>query len=160
MAKPTQAQIDSIAANLMTNGMNFSSFTLISYYKNATIENRMKVHSEFADNLLLILDAAAHFGLNVDELKTVGFNKFEICKLREWQEPDENGVVEHVRCITFDKQAQDSIPQHIKDKMLEDRKNVKCINCGSKMFSNFTGDWHDSEKCRGGKRAFNKSQEA
>lgn len=30
-----------------------------------------------------------------------------------------------IKCITFDKQAQDNLPQHIKDKMKADRENTR-----------------------------------
>jgi hypothetical protein len=33
--------------------------------------------------------------------------------------------MEPIRCITFDKKAQDSLPQHIKDKMKADRKKAE-----------------------------------
>jgi len=45
--------------------------------------------------------------------------------------------MERIKCITFDKKAQDNLPQHIKDKMKADRDAVhnggkihNCTNCG------------------------------
>jgi predicted SprT family Zn-dependent metalloprotease len=44
--------------------------------------------------------------------------------------------MERIKCITFDKNAQDNLPEHIKAKMKADReavqnggKTYKCINC-------------------------------
>lgn len=44
--------------------------------------------------------------------------------------------MDKIKCITFDKNAQDSLPQHIKDKMKADRaaaqnggKSYICTNC-------------------------------
>ena len=33
--------------------------------------------------------------------------------------------MERIKCITFDKEAQDSLPQHIKDKMKADRDKAR-----------------------------------
>ena len=33
--------------------------------------------------------------------------------------------MDKIKCITFDKNAQDSLPQHIKDKMKADRENAR-----------------------------------
>ena len=33
--------------------------------------------------------------------------------------------MDKIKCITFDKKAQDSLPQHIKDKMKADRDNAR-----------------------------------
>lgn len=33
--------------------------------------------------------------------------------------------MDKIKCITFDKNAQDSLPQHIKDKMKADRDNAR-----------------------------------
>ena len=52
---------------------------------------------EFADCFMLILDAARCFGINAHILKEYTRLKLDINKAREWGEPDENGVVEHVR---------------------------------------------------------------
>ena len=52
---------------------------------------------EFADCFMLILDAANHYGMDADHL--IGFvkAKLEINKTRKWGNPDENGVVEHIK---------------------------------------------------------------
>lgn len=36
--------------------------------------------------------------------------------------------MEKIKCITFDKKAQDSLPQHIKDKMKADRDTARNNN--------------------------------
>ena len=33
--------------------------------------------------------------------------------------------MDKIKCITFDKNAQDSLPRHIKDKMKADRDNAR-----------------------------------
>lgn len=52
---------------------------------------------EFADCFMLLLDAARCFGLDVNVLEKYVNLKLEINKSREWGEPDENGVIEHIR---------------------------------------------------------------
>jgi len=62
-----------------------------------TLEFIEDTNKEFADVLILLMDAACHYGLNADQLLTVAFNKLEENKSRTWGTPDENGVVEHIR---------------------------------------------------------------
>ena len=52
---------------------------------------------EYADCLLLLLDAARLAGIDADTLLLAGFQKLEINKKRTWGAPDENGIAEHVR---------------------------------------------------------------
>lgn len=52
---------------------------------------------EFADCLMLLLDAASHADIDAEELMKVTKIKLEINKDRKWGKPDENGVVEHIR---------------------------------------------------------------
>lgn len=52
---------------------------------------------EYADCLMLILDAASNAGIGADDLLNTAWEKLAINRAREWGEPDENGVVEHVR---------------------------------------------------------------
>lgn len=52
---------------------------------------------EYADCMLLLLDAAAKAGFNTNQLIEASFHKLRICEGREWAEADENGVREHVR---------------------------------------------------------------
>lgn len=52
---------------------------------------------EYADCLLLLLDAAAKAGFNTQQLILAAFIKLDECRQRKWAEPDENGVSEHVR---------------------------------------------------------------
>lgn len=51
-------------------------------------------HSEFADILLLTLDAAASAGLTAQDLINQTRDKLEVCKSREWEE-GEDGVYHH-----------------------------------------------------------------
>jgi hypothetical protein len=44
--------------------------------------------------------------------------------------------MDKIKCITFDKNAQDSLPQHIKDKMKADRDNAErkwICKCGGRF---------------------------
>lgn len=52
---------------------------------------------EYADCLMLLLDSAHHFGIRADELIEFTDRKLQINKQRKWGNPDENGVVEHIR---------------------------------------------------------------
>ena len=52
---------------------------------------------EYADCLILLLDAYCMAGGSADELIDTAFKKLEINKRRDWGTPDENGVVEHIR---------------------------------------------------------------
>ena len=52
---------------------------------------------EYADCLMLILDAASNAGIGADNLLNTCWEKLSINRAREWGKPDENGVVEHVR---------------------------------------------------------------
>ena len=51
---------------------------------------------EYADCLLLLLDAAAKAGFNTNDLIEASFHKLRICEQHEWAEADENGVREHI----------------------------------------------------------------
>ena len=52
---------------------------------------------EYADCLMLILDAAHCAGIGADDLLNTAWEKLAINQQRKWGKPDENGVVEHVR---------------------------------------------------------------
>lgn len=51
---------------------------------------------EYADCFLLLFGAAQKAGFNYNRICVAINQKYEINKLRNWGEPDENGVVEHV----------------------------------------------------------------
>ena len=57
----------------------------------------LSIRMEFADCFMLLLDSATHAGITANELLQVTKEKLEINKNRKWGEPDENGVVEHLR---------------------------------------------------------------
>ncbi len=54
-------------------------------------------NTEFADCFMLLLDSAKHHGLSAEALIELTKKKLEINKARKWGQPDENGVVEHIR---------------------------------------------------------------
>jgi hypothetical protein len=53
--------------------------------------------TEYADCAMLLFDACQIAGYTPEQLLEAVAVKLEINKNREWGEPDENGVVEHVR---------------------------------------------------------------
>ncbi len=52
---------------------------------------------EYADCLILLLDAYRMYGGSTDDLINACWEKLETNRKREWGTPDENGVVEHIR---------------------------------------------------------------
>ena len=52
---------------------------------------------EYADCLLLLIDAFRMSGGNSKELLDAAFDKLDKNKKRDWGLPDENGVVEHLK---------------------------------------------------------------
>lgn len=52
---------------------------------------------EYADCMMLLLDAYRMIGGSADDLVQACYEKLEINKQRKWGEPDEHGVVEHIR---------------------------------------------------------------
>ncbi len=52
---------------------------------------------EFADCFLLLFGAAASDGMTYEDCISCISEKFEIVKKRKWGEPDENGVVNHIK---------------------------------------------------------------
>lgn len=51
---------------------------------------------EYADAMMLLLDAANISGYNYDDIIQAVKEKFEICKKRKWSEPDERGIRRHI----------------------------------------------------------------
>lgn len=58
-------------------------------------KNRM-LRMEFADCFMLLLDSAHHACFSANDILEAVREKLEINKNREWDKPDENGVVEHI----------------------------------------------------------------
>jgi len=56
-----------------------------------------KMQLEFADCLMLLLDAAQHVNISAEELINATNHKLEVNKTRIWGKPDENGVIEHIK---------------------------------------------------------------
>ena len=53
--------------------------------------------SEYADCLLLILDAARRAGFGTNELLQHTYDKLQVCKKRNWPKPKPDQPVEHIR---------------------------------------------------------------
>jgi hypothetical protein len=56
-------------------------------------------HEEYADCMLLIVDASRRAGLTPESLMELCFKKLEKCKRRVWPKPNGDEPVEHVRGI-------------------------------------------------------------
>ena len=52
---------------------------------------------EYADCQILLMDAALRSGFNMDDIYFAVISKLKKNKLREWGNPDKNGVIEHIR---------------------------------------------------------------
>lgn len=64
----------------------------------AEVELQLKdIESKFADCFLLLYGAAAKWGLSMKHIETIIKQKFEVNKNRTWGEPDERGVVNHIK---------------------------------------------------------------
>jgi len=50
---------------------------------------------EIADCFILLMTAAFHYGYDLEKIVNECDKKFEILKKRDWNKPDENGVVRH-----------------------------------------------------------------
>jgi hypothetical protein len=88
------------------------------------IDKEGKDPEEFADCLMLLLDAARMANLNTKELLKQCNLKLDICKGRQWGKPDPNGVVEHIKEHSYGPCA---YAFHNDD--IEDTGN--CRNCNS-----------------------------
>lgn len=52
---------------------------------------------EYADCLMILLDASRRAGFRLEQVVIAARHKLERNRQREWAEPDEDGVIEHVR---------------------------------------------------------------
>lgn len=60
-------------------------------------ENYTEMKMEFADCFLLLYGAANNVGMDYESICDAIHEKMKINKLRKWGEPDENGVVKHIK---------------------------------------------------------------
>jgi NTP pyrophosphatase (non-canonical NTP hydrolase) len=60
-------------------------------------QRKKRVVFETVDCLTLLMDVAAHEQIDMYELLKASIEKLEINKKRKWGQPDENGVVEHIK---------------------------------------------------------------
>src|SRR4029079_7676704 len=56
-----------------------------------------EIREEFADCFMLIIGAAAKFGLTAEELIEDTYTKLQHNKNKQWGEPDERRVVNHIK---------------------------------------------------------------
>lgn len=61
--------------------------------------NEVNRRLEFADCFFLLFGAAAADGMTYQDICNAVQEKFEINKKRQWGEPDENGVVKHIKSL-------------------------------------------------------------
>lgn len=54
---------------------------------------------EFADCFMLLFDAAKKCNFTVDDIMDAMREKLEINRKRKWGDPNEHGVVEHIRTV-------------------------------------------------------------
>jgi NTP pyrophosphatase (non-canonical NTP hydrolase) len=66
----------------------------IDELRNALEHSPAQIKSEIADCMILLYDIAEFMGIDAEQEIIA---KMEINKNREWGEPDEFGVVEHIR---------------------------------------------------------------
>ncbi|KKN27333.1 hypothetical protein LCGC14_0865580, partial [marine sediment metagenome] len=52
---------------------------------------------EYADCFMLLLDAARKVNITADQILEAAWRKLEINKNREWEKPNNDGSVEHIR---------------------------------------------------------------
>lgn len=52
---------------------------------------------EYADMLMLVMDAARNAGFDMTALYGATWRKLEVNRARQWGTPDEHGIIEHVR---------------------------------------------------------------
>lgn len=63
--------------------------------ENRTVQNRNEINNELADCFILLCGIADEFGHNLQTISTAINRKFEILKLRDWNEPNEEGIYLH-----------------------------------------------------------------
>lgn len=64
---------------------------------NPSKDGMTRICFEYADCLMLLLDSAKHFGMTSGILFWYLEEKLRINKHRTWGNPDENGVIEHLK---------------------------------------------------------------
>jgi NTP pyrophosphatase (non-canonical NTP hydrolase) len=67
------------------------------YFNNPSEQNKNKILEELADCNMLLDDCASHMKFTAKDIYKAEINKLEINKKRIWGNPDENGVVEHIK---------------------------------------------------------------
>lgn len=66
-------------------------------YKNPNLETFNDARMEYADCFMLLFGSASSYGLSYQEICDAIDKKHDINLSRKWGEPDENGVVKHIK---------------------------------------------------------------
>lgn len=67
------------------------------YFLPPTVERDKRIEEEYADAFLLLYGSAYKFGMSLDDINLAISKKMDKNEKRKWQEPDENGVVRHIK---------------------------------------------------------------
>lgn len=84
-----------------TFGPNVSQDAIIAHLKKEVEELAQYPDSayEYADCMILLLDAAKRVGISASFLLECCKDKLEINRKRKWGPPDKDGVIEHIKDI-------------------------------------------------------------
>jgi len=63
------------------------------------VEGDPKDIMEYADCMMLLLDAASYNGVRASDILTACYTKLSINKKRNWGSPNDQGFVEHVKDV-------------------------------------------------------------
>ena len=77
-------------------------------------KSRAEIKAEYADCFLLLFGSAQADGLTLNEIADLIREKHEINEKRDWGEPDENGVVKHIKENDFPS-LDDSLSERMPD---------------------------------------------
>lgn len=78
----------------LSNHLQKEAVELIQAIKSG-VEN--DIYEELADCLILILNIATKYEIDANKLTKNVKDKLENCKKRKFGDPDENGIIEHIK---------------------------------------------------------------
>lgn len=70
---------------------------MVNEKEKPTAANFNNVRMEYADCFILLFGSAASYGFSFENITDLIQEKFDINKNRKWGNPDENGVVNHIK---------------------------------------------------------------